>query len=208
MSLRIRLLVVALATIAVVASAAVPASASRSFSVVGGGRAISGVSSGGITFAGASGTNIIANATLTGSVHSLIGKARGALLGVITRAQFSECRSNIGVGCSITALLPMHVTGQSFTGTLPRITGSNVSFEFTHRVDLERLRCLYAGALEARSEGRAGAAEFTIEGQSLQAGNSVPLFRAEGEEFFRRCSSGGELRGALRISPTVTIKLH
>jgi len=60
--------------------------------------------------------------TLEGSFHSrTIAKLRGALVAHISRAAIGVCQE--GNATILSATLPWHVTYQSFTGTLPSLTG-------------------------------------------------------------------------------------
>jgi len=187
------------------------ASASRSFSVVGGGtpaRFIGPV--GGLTFAGSSGVNIISNTTYHGSIHPLIGKTHGALIGISDRILKANCRTNVGAECVSIGVGTAHFKFLSFTGTLPRITGSLWLILIRLRQEISRGRpnCEYLGEIGGQVGGRAGAAEFTITTLTPVRGNRAELIRAEGEEFFRRCAVSGELVGAFTVSPSITSRLH
>jgi hypothetical protein len=60
--------------------------------------------------------------TLEGSFHSrTLMKVRDALVSHITRAVIGVCQE--GNGTILTASLPWHITYQSFSGTLPAMTG-------------------------------------------------------------------------------------
>jgi len=211
MHIRSKMLMAALTAALALAVGAGTASASRSFSVVGGGRPILAIApAGGLTFAGSNGVNVISNVTLHGSVHPLIGKTHGALAGVINSILTANCRTSIGVECVSSGVGTFHIRLLSFTGTLPRITGLQLLVVSRFKIELARGRpnCEYEGEIAANAEGRAGAAEFTITGLTPVRGNRASLIRAEGEEFFRRCPTSGELVGAFRLEPSVTIRLH
>jgi len=101
MNIRSRLFLAAVTAAFLIALAAGTATASRSFSVVGGGRAILAVANGTsrLTFRGSNGVDVINNVTLHGSIHPLIAKTVGALVGVINRVTTgpeAECRTNVG----------------------------------------------------------------------------------------------------------------
>jgi hypothetical protein len=62
--------------------------------------------------------------TLEGSLHSAtITKTAGALIGYITRTSVGPCSA--GSATINTSSLPWHVRYESFSGTLPNITGIN-----------------------------------------------------------------------------------
>ena len=62
--------------------------------------------------------------TLEGSFHSAtVAKVREALVGYITRASVNNAGCSEGQATILRESLPWHVKYQSFTGTLPRITG-------------------------------------------------------------------------------------
>lgn len=114
-----------------------------------------------VTFTGPAGSRAITSlVTLRGSLHTAaINKTRGALIGYIT-----ECRAMLGelgglrvidIRCELT--LPWHVQYESFSGTLPRITG--VTLRFVRIGVFVRdligggvINCLYEGIQRAIAE--------------------------------------------------------
>jgi len=208
MHLRTKLLSAALAAAFLLALGAGTASASRSFSVVGGGRAVRATARA-LTFAGSNRSRAISDVTLNGSVHSLTGKTRGALVGIITRGETGNIRCE-PINCtSIRVNTPNHIVLLSFTGTLPNITGMTLGVEGDFTIDFNgRPRCRYQGLIEATAGGRAAAGQFTISTLTPVPGNNSRLIEATGEEFFRRCDLEGELSGRFTLSPEVTVRLH
>jgi len=205
-----RLLTAALASVVLLALSAGTATASRSFSVGGGGRAILAISLGSLTFEpSGGGTRVISRVTLHGSVHSLIAKSVGALAGVITSILTSECRTSVGLPCrTFGTAPPWHITLLAFTGTLPNITSIllNIRAQFLLEIG-NRLetRCWYEGVIGAGGVVNRG----RIERLEISPEKSfTTLIRAEGEEFFRRCNREGSLVGGFRLSPAIEIRLH
>jgi len=209
MHARTRLLTAALAAVILLALSAGTATASRSFSVVGGGRAILAISLGSLTFEPSSGsTRVISRVTLHGSVHSLIAKTAAALAGIITGVRTGECRTNVGLSCRTSGTaLPWHITLLAFTGTLPNITTIllNIRAQFLLEIGETPLRCWYEGTIGAGGAVNRGRIE-RLEIAPEKA--STSLIRAENEEFFRRCAGGGSLIGGFRLSPVIEIRLH
>lgn len=71
---------------------------------------------------------VACGATLEGSFHSrTIAKVRGALIGVITRAQFHEEACTRGTGRFLTERLPWHLRYEAFQGTLPAISSVSIA---------------------------------------------------------------------------------
>jgi len=209
MQFHARIIIAALAATIALALGTGAASASRSFSVVGGGRAVRGIGRG-LTFTAAeSGIQVIGDVTLTGSVHSLIGKTAGTEVATITRVDNANCRTNIGAECVAIGLLPASIRLTSFTGTLPRITGGTGTIEGGAQFQIGgTMRCLYRGPGSGFLIGRSGAAEFTVESIEPDRTGRITLFRAEGEEFFRRCPRTGTMAGRYTLSPSFTVRLH
>ncbi len=117
----IRLLLTSLAATAILATAVSTATASR-FSVSNQQfRAVwANLEFGNTAVAG----TIRCPVTLEGSFHSrTIPKQQGLLVGYVTRALVSNPVCTGGRATVLSELLPWHLTYQSFTGTLPNITG-------------------------------------------------------------------------------------
>jgi len=217
--MRSRLLFSAFVAVMLLAMGASTAAASRSFSVVGGGRAFLAIANGTrrLTFEDlATGLQVIQLVTLHGSIHSLIAKSIGALVGVINRVSIGpreECRDSLGVECQAFALVPAsgwHLQLLSFTGTLPRIASIEVLIveaEFLLRIGTTE--CLYrgtAGGIGTTTEDRRGGQTIT----TLVANEEkrISLFRVLREEFFRPCGEQGRFRGTFGLSTPITIRLH
>ena len=77
-----------------------------------------------VTFSGAFG-HIVCQVTLEGSLHSrTITKTVGSLIGYITAANLGTCAT--GTATILRETLPWHAQYNSFTGTLPAITGITI----------------------------------------------------------------------------------
>jgi hypothetical protein len=212
MRIRSKLLLAALTAALISTLDAGAASASRSLSVIRGGRAILAIADGErkLTFEGDNGVQIINSVTLHGSLHGLFSKVSGALLGVINRVTVGSrelCRSSIGIACDM-RVLPgnRHERLLSFRGTLPRILSvviEDLRAEFLIQL-LETPQCLYRGnigyELPVAADGRITSMESTRTAISLQT-----VLR---EELFRRCPSSGHINGTFSISPPPSITLH
>lgn len=73
------------------------------------------------------GNTVSCNVTLEGSFHSAtIAKARGALIGHISRGSLNNCTG--GSATILSATLPWHVQYESFAGTLPDINTVRILF--------------------------------------------------------------------------------
>jgi len=186
------------------------ATASRSFSVVGGGRAILAIAAGerAVTFT-AAGVNFIQDITLHGSLHSLIAKTPGSLVGVINRVSTgANCRSSAGVVCSSSALAPSwHVQLVAFSGTLPRIT--SITFDLKETAFLlrvENTECLYRG--DVRAITRMSGEPPTTNQLEVDTTRQLALSRVLREEFFRPCAREGIFRGVFALSTSVAVRLH
>jgi hypothetical protein len=83
--------------------------------------------------------------TLEGSFHSsTISKVPNALIGFVSRASTASASCAGGGFTVLTASLPWHVTYDSFTGTLPAITGLNILLARTAiMTNVFGINCLY-----------------------------------------------------------------
>jgi hypothetical protein len=73
----------------------------------------------------AAGAQVKCVVTLEGSFHSAtVRKVANALVGYVTRATLNNCTE--GSATILQATLPWHVRYESFSGTLPNITGVNL----------------------------------------------------------------------------------
>lgn len=116
--------------------------------------------------------------TIEGSLHSnTITKTRDLLFGYVTRQDFGGCRV-------LANSMPWHLVYQSFTGTLPRlsgvrlgIVGMTLEFEFVGT-------CLYRTSLEAPLSGIANIEPGgTITGLTSDMTTAIP--KTEGGVFCR-----------------------
>lgn len=149
-------------------------------------------------FIGSAGRNVICDVTITASVHASGAKTRGTLVGFVTGGRAANCTNNTG-GATIAIGLgehrrPVHITLNSFRGTLPRITEvlvtvNNVQFLFqvTEPIFGRRLGCLYSMNLGVESSGRTGAAEYTSERARAQRGNRGSLVSETLNESLASC---------------------
>jgi len=222
MPYRSKLLLAALIATLLVALSAATATASRSFSVVGGGRAILAIANGErrLTFQDPNtGTEVINLITLHGSIHALIAKSAGSLVGVVNRVTLgpeAECRTNIFARCSTTAEVGAgwHLVLLSFTGTLPRIESirihiSGATFRLRIGNPETATEATYRGNPEGIAltpEDRAGSREAT----SITADERVFIRRERciRSEFFRPCPEEGAFVGSLRLSSPIRFRLH
>lgn len=140
--------------------------------------------------------NIECDVTSEGSMHtSTITKTRGALVGYITRVpQPQNC-----VGGSATILqetLPWHIRYDSFTGSLPRPSGTRlqgVLISFRLNVGFT---CLYRSTA---TEPVMGIVEIEANGLAtgMRADETVLIPRAEGSIF---CPASGRFRNVGRLT--------
>jgi hypothetical protein len=94
--------------------------------------------------------------TLEGSFHSTtVSKVSNALIGFVSRASVTSSSCNGGGATILTATLPWHIMYDSFTGTLPTITGVNTLLTRTaYLVNVFGVNCLYQENGVNRSRGR------------------------------------------------------
>jgi hypothetical protein len=125
-----------------------------------------------LSFSGGESIRVSCRVTLAGSFHSTtITKTARSLIGLVTTASVGTRETCTGGSArALTATLPWHVTYNSFTGTLPRISGVKLnligaSFEIVTEV----------GTCLARTEtNRPATGTATVE-----AGGVVTGFRAD-----------------------------
>lgn len=140
--------------------------------------------------------NIECDVTIEGSFHvNTITKTRGALIGYISRApQPQNC---VGGGATILQeSLPWHVRYDSFTGTLPRLTGVRLQLvlaAFRLNVGFE---CLYRSNA---TEPAFGIANVETNGlvTGLTADNTTTIPRVEGSIF---CPASGRFENTGRVT--------
>jgi len=146
--------------------------------------------------------NIICEVTLHATLNRLIAKVRLTQAGGITAILTANCRNSFGGGATATPLAGMLVFYDSIRGTLPTITGgllwTTSRFLVETSVLGSEIRCLYAGLVGAESTAN------PVTSQTILP-NEIPLF--EEHRGTRRCPERGQLRGTLRVSPEVTIRL-
>jgi hypothetical protein len=204
MRTHLRAAATALVVVALLCAGAAGASASRSFTTTGGARRgvreidrTLNLKLGAIT--------IVCESTMVKDIHSLIPKVVGALFGFVTDLRFANCRETLGGAASARGLIetPWHIRYQSFTGTLPMITGVLVRIvDAKILITLGRVTfCLYRGDIPIFKTGRAG---LTVE-DLTNLRHQVPLFRAlEGST---RCPSELEFEALYDVEPPFILNL-
>ena len=216
MHARTKLLGAALAATLLLALGASTATASRSFSVVGGGRAILAIASGEtrLTFRGNTGIDVIQLVTLHGSIHGSIAKTEGSLVGAITNVLVgaeAECRSNIGGNCQTIMLIPAlswHLRLLFYTGTLPSITSIKIEMiELEVTVRLGTTECLFRGALRFTGTARAEPRDATISQLRVDETRQIRLFRTIRDEPLRPCAMEGAVAGTFNLALLTTVRL-
>jgi hypothetical protein len=115
--------------------------------------------------------------TLEGTLHSgTITKVTNLLIGHITRAAIGECEG--GRVRLLMETLPWHIRYESFSGTLPRITGislTNVGMSWLVE-PVPGISCLYRATSEQPARGEmALGLEGEINGYRWSAGARIPL---------------------------------
>lgn len=155
-----------------------------------------------LTFSGAEG-EVIAEVTLTGSLHRSLSKSRGSLMGFITRVDTRECGAFTFYECRIRANLgvPWHMQFTSFLGTLPNITGVALTMRISVLIEvpLAVLNCLYEGTLAALMNGPTVTTLTLLSSTIGLHQNLTP----SGE----RCDTDGHLAGSFTVSPNQTLRL-
>lgn len=139
-----------------------------------------------LTFASTGGSVIRCNVTLEQRFHSAtIAKVRGSLIGFITAANVAACSG--GAVTVLTATLPWHVRYNSFTGTLPSLTGVNFDLIGTaFRIQpTGSIACLARSTVENPARGTAVISGGRVTGLRADPTATIPL-----EGFF--CAFGGE----------------
>ncbi|HZV73419.1 MAG TPA: hypothetical protein VFF79_06865 [Conexibacter sp.] len=161
----------------------------------------------------AGGLEISCSVTLEGSFHSRsIVKTRGSLIGYITRAivgPVANCvKNNVTNVQVLTASLPWHVRYDSFTGTLPAITGVRLQLVgAAFLLTAFGASCLYRSTPEQPAFGIANReAGGTITGLQAENGSEIPL--ASGGIL---CPASGTFNGTAtrvtKLGETATIRL-
>ena len=142
----------------VLASVAATASANRGIEVTP--TAITATSVGNITFTDETILQRICPLTLNATLHRTISKAVESLAGTVGAGTFGACGS-AGFNLVARLLLLWHLRFQSFTGTLPNITGllieaTNAAFLFAFETEGIRVsECLYVNNIGVVGTGAA-----------------------------------------------------
>lgn len=141
-------------------------------------------------------TNLECDVTIEGSFHTnTITKTRGALIGYVSRApQPQNC---VGGGATLLQeSLPWHIRYDSFTGSLPRVTGERLQIvlvAFRFNVGFE---CLYRSTAAEPMFGIANIEpNGLVTGLTLDNATTVP--RAEGSIF---CPASGRFENTGRVT--------
>jgi hypothetical protein len=143
-----------------------------------------------ITFE-AGGQNVICAVNYEGSFHSkTIAKVNESLIGYVTEAVIHLPCQN-GSGTVLTSTLPWHIHYESFTGTLPNITGTNLRLDNGgYRVNVAGVICLYEFTATNPMRGTVVVSGGTVTG--LRANETARVRLKEGGLF---CPSEGIHRG-------------
>jgi len=135
------------------------------------------------------------------SLHRTISKVALSLAGFVERVEVRNCRN--GTLRVLQALLPWHMQYQSFTGTLPSITGIRmrvIGLGWLIEAHSGIARCLYVGNVEAEIS-IVRSTLVTIEYREV----SIPLF--EGSLSLIPCPSEMQMSGRLRLPGNARIRL-
>jgi hypothetical protein len=155
----------------------------------------------------ASGLEVICEVTLAKSFHAgAMPKARGVLYGFVTEARAAGCRSSLGLAAQARFLLMWHITYESFSGALPRITAVLVIVQEAQvLLRIGGTECLYRGDVPFVKTGTTGVAELSAT-RLRTLRNLSPLFRALRQELIP-CPSAIEWVGEFTIAPALRLKL-
>ncbi|HEX5146187.1 MAG TPA: hypothetical protein VFV85_04125 [Conexibacter sp.] len=202
----------------VLATAASGGAEAKKLSLSGGASAISWSS---LTFSGLGGLiTIRCPVSVAGSFHSAtIAKVRGSLIGNVTGAILDQSRCTGGTatllngterlpsGSTAANTLPWHIIYDSFTGTLPNITGVRVGLvglALLVNVSIlgSTVSCLYLATAREPAFGTALLEAGRVTGLRAEEGTSVPV--ATGQP--GACPSRGSFSGTATV-PSTTIRL-
>lgn len=138
-------------------------------------------------------------------------------MGFVNGAKAERCRNNLGTQpTSLTFLVehlaPWHLTLDTFTGTLPRITEilffvNFARFLISAAEPFGRIQCLYRGDFGLGTAGRAEAASYTVERLRTLI-NAIPRFEDRlNESLVVRCDRVGEIIGTFTATLPPVIRL-
>jgi hypothetical protein len=146
--------------------------------------------------------NVVCAFTLEGSFHSrTITKMSGQLVGFISRATLAEATCSGGRSRFLTENLPWHIRYDSFTGTLPSITGTKfqvggwgIQSEYTI---LPGVLCLYltSGSMPTR---------FTL---IREAGGSIEPLRLDEASSINKFSGGIGCPASMGLGGNLTFRV-
>ncbi len=150
-----------------------------------------------LTFEGGS-INIVCAVSIEGSFHSrTLSKVRGQLIGYITEVHVRRpCTGGeawaLTTGEGRTESLPWHILYESFRGTLPAITGVELTLDnAAFIIQALGIECLYQATTAEPMKGivNIGAGERAT---GLRANEAAPIPKHSGSGL---CPSAGHLRG-------------
>ncbi|MGB2711705.1 MAG: hypothetical protein WBC33_09320, partial [Conexibacter sp.] len=139
--------------------------------------------------------------TRTISLHRTIPKTAGALAGLVTRVDLSNCDEPVRV---LTETLPWHLRYNSFSGTLPNpgvINFAAVNLSWLVEFLGGLFRCLYSGTVLVGAVITGGVIveiRYGPEGVTIRLSRSLSVLG---------CPESMQLRGDLRMEPTPIVRL-
>lgn len=135
--------------------------------------------------------------TIEGSFHSrTISKVAEALVGYVSRAIVDEGHCTGGSARVLGANLPWHIRYESFTGTLPGITGINLrqvnaAFQVSGTLLGSQVNCLFTSSAASPMRGTVNVGTGGV-AESLTPEEAAPIPKTSGGEL---CGTSGRLRG-------------
>jgi hypothetical protein len=134
--------------------------------------------------------------TIEGSFHSAtIRKIRGALAGFMTTARVHDPSCTGGGATILNESLPWHITFDSFTGTLPSLSGIVfLAHDLAFRIDPGRLglACLYSADATHRARGTVNVTQPGGGANTSTADTTIRLLRQSGSGL---CPTEGGFEG-------------
>jgi hypothetical protein len=124
------------------------------------------------------GQSISCPVTIAGSFHSrTISKVSGALVGYVNRATVNSAGCSEGSSRVLVETLPWHIRYNSFSGTLPSITGITftlVGIRFSH-TNNEGTSCLIGTTAASPGWARSNLSAGRITGLQVLEEHTIPL---------------------------------
>lgn len=157
------------------------------------------------------GQNISCPVTIAGSFHSkTISKVSGQLVGYINRVIVGSAACSEGSARALAETLPWHIQYNSFTGTLPNITGitfTMVGIRFSH-TNHEGITCLIGTTQANPGWATSELSSGRVTGLRILSEHTIPL----GGAFVCELAGNAEISGtgALTVAEgttAITIRL-